>query len=133
LFRNLLYSFLSHYRIADNATESLDISKGFIIGKVVNCRTILGRAIRDHGDVIDSGRIRTVDNLLIKNLLNIDDCNSLDTLRGIEGNCAKFYFSVFGELILKQKNDFYLSNRNRRPPLDNMNAMLSFFLHIACS
>lgn len=117
----------TQYRIADNATESLDISKGFIIGKIVNCRTVLGRAIRDHGDVIDSGRIRTVDNLLINNLLNIDDCNSLDTLRGIEGNCAKFYFSVFEELILKQKDDFYLSNRNRRPPLDNMNAMLSFF------
>jgi CRISPR-associated protein Cas1 len=67
-----------------------------------------------------------VDNLLIENLTKIDDCPSADTLRGIEGNCAKFYFDVFDELILKQKNDFFFHERNRRPPRDNMNALLSF-------
>lgn len=116
----------TQYRTADNCDESLEIAKSFIIGKVVNCRTVLGRGLRDHADTVDSGKVRIADALLIENLLKIEDCNSADTLRGIEGNCAKFYFVTLSELILKQKDDFFLKERNRRPPLDNMNALLSF-------
>jgi CRISPR-associated protein Cas1 len=116
----------TQYRKADNREESLEISKSFIIGKIVNCRTVLGRGVRDHGAVVDCDRVREVDALLIENLLKIEDCDSADTLRGIEGNCAKFYFVTLDDLILKQKDDFYLHERNRRPPLDNMNALLSF-------
>ena len=117
----------TQYRRADDPEGSLDLAKCFIIGKVVNCRTLLGRGIRDHADVINCRKIGSVDVLLIENLRKIDECLSSDTLRGIEGNCAKSYFSVIGELILKQNADFYISGRNRRPPLDNMNALLSFF------
>jgi CRISPR-associated protein Cas1 len=67
-----------------------------------------------------------VDALLIENLLKIEDCDSADTLRGIEGNCAKFYFVALDDLILRQKDVFYMHERNRRPPLDNMNTLLSF-------
>lgn len=116
----------TQYRKADNRLESLEISKSFIIGKIVNCRTVLGRGIRDHGAVIDCNRVRGVDALLIENLLKIEDCDSADTLRGIEGNCAKFYFVALDDLILRQKDDFYMHERNRRPPLDNMNTLLSF-------
>lgn len=116
----------TQYRRADNCDESLEIAKSFIIGKLVNCRTVLGRGIRDHGAVIDYDKVRAVDALLIENLLKIEGCDSADTLRGIEGNCAKFYFTTLDELILKQRDDFYLIERNRRPPLDNMNALLSF-------
>ncbi len=116
----------TQYKKADNTEESMDIAKCFIIGKIVNCRTVLGRSIRDHGDIINTNKIRSVDNLLIDNLQKIDTCVNPDSLRGIEGNCAKFYFSVLGELILKQKDDFFISERNRRPPLDNMNSLLSF-------
>jgi len=116
----------TQYRKADNRLESLEISKSFIIGKIVNCRTILGRGIRDHSAVIDCDRVRGVDALLIENLLKIEDCDSADTLRGIEGNCAKFYFVALDDLILRQKDVFYMHERNRRPPLDNMNTLLSF-------
>ena len=116
----------TQYRVADNPAASLDIAKVFIAAKIVNCRTVLGRGLRDHGDSIRDERIRSVDNLLIENLEKIGDCKDADTLRGIEGNCAKFYFNVLGELILKQKDDFFIRERNRRPPLDNMNALLSF-------
>ena len=116
----------TQYRKADNCEESLEIAKSFIIGKIVNCRTVLGRGIRDHGAVINSELVRSVDVLLIENLLKVEGCDSAGTLRGIEGNCAKFYFVTLDELILKQKDDFYLNERNRRPPLDNMNALLSF-------
>jgi len=116
----------TQYRIADSPTDSLEIAKSFIIGKTINCRTVLGRSIRDHGEQIDCKKIHSADSLLIDNILKIDDCQTSDSLRGIEGNCAKFYFSVLDELILKQKDDFFIKERNRRPPLDNMNAMLSF-------
>ena len=116
----------TQYRVADNPQASLEIAKCFITGKIVNCRTVLGRSIRDHGEVIGRERIRCADSLLIGNLMNVESCTSADALRGIEGNCAKFYFDVLDELILKQKNDFFIHERNRRPPRDNMNALLSF-------
>jgi CRISPR-associated protein Cas1 len=116
----------TQYRKADNAEDSLDLAKCFIIGKIVNCRTVLGRSIRDHVGVIDVNKIRSADALLIDNLKSIDSCLNSDSLRGIEGNCAKFYFGALDELILKQKDNFFIFNRNRRPPLDNMNSLLSF-------
>lgn len=116
----------TQYRKADKEGDSLDLAKCFIIGKIVNCRTVLGRGIRDHGDVINTSKIRSVDDLLIDSLKSIDSCLNSDSLRGIEGNCAKFYFDALDELILKQKDSFFIFNRNRRPPLDNMNSLLSF-------
>jgi CRISPR-associated protein Cas1 len=116
----------TQYRIADDIEASLEIAKCFIAGKIINCRTVLGRSIRDHGEVIGCEKIRCADNLLIENLMKIEKCPNADTLRGIEGNCAKFYFDVMDELILKQKTDFFVRERNRRPPRDNMNALLSF-------
>lgn len=116
----------TQYRIADNEDGSLDLAKSFIIGKIVNCKTVLGRSTRDHGDVINVDKIHSVDALLIENLKNIDSCFNSDSLRGIEGNCAKSYFGVLDELILKQKDNFFIHNRNRRPPLDNVNSLLSF-------
>ncbi len=56
----------------------------------------------------------------------IEKVSSLDELRGLEGKAAEQYFSVFNDLILNQKEDFLFSTRNRRPPLDNVNAVLSF-------
>jgi CRISP-associated protein Cas1 len=116
----------TQYRTADDLGASLDIAKYFIAGKIVNCRTVLGRSLRDHSDVIHCDKIRYTDSLLIDNLLKVEGCPTTDALRGIEGNCAKFYFDAFDELILKQKDDFFILERNRRPPRDNMNALLSF-------
>lgn len=116
----------TQYRIADDESASVQIAKNFIIGKIINCRSVLNRAIRDHSSVVSCKRIRKAESYLIDNLENIEDCNRLESLRGMEGNCAKAYFNVFDELILKQKDDFYFMGRNRRPPLDNMNALLSF-------
>jgi CRISPR-associated protein Cas1 len=52
--------------------------------------------------------------------------NSLDVLRGIEGDAAHIYFNVFDHLIIAQKETFRFDERNRRPPLDNVNCLLSF-------
>lgn len=116
----------TQFRMADNSEESLNISKCFILGKIVNCHSVVGRSIRDHSDVIDVNKVGSVKNYLVENIEKVEESQNSDSLRGIEGNCAKFYFSAMNEMILKQKDDFFIYERNRRPPLDNMNALLSF-------
>ncbi|KQC13182.1 MAG: type I-C CRISPR-associated endonuclease Cas1 [Desulfuromonas sp. SDB] len=116
----------TQFRYADDPIVSLDLSKRFIIGKLVNCRAVLGRSLRDHRDVINNDKVRSIEGYLIDNINRVPDSLNCDILRGIEGNCAKFYFSAMDELILQQKDDFFIKERNRRPPLDNMNALLSF-------
>lgn len=114
------------YRISDDEQASCLIARNFIFGKVYNSRWILGRALRDHGMRIDSERVKNAVGQLAQRLEEISQAENLDTLRGLEGEAASRYFSVFDELILNQKEKFRFEERNRRPPEDNVNAMLSF-------
>lgn len=116
--------------------QSLEIARNFILGKVFNSRWVLERATRDHALRIDVDRVKRSSARLADALHSIRECDSLDSLRGIEGDAAATYFSVFGELILQDEETFSFSGRNRRPPLDAVNAMLSLFysvLSIDCS
>ena len=114
------------YRISDNREESIYIARNFILGKVYNSRWILERAIRDYAMRLDTEKIKKKSLFLAQSLEKIRNCESADELLGLEGEAASVYFSVFDELILQQKDDFYFRGRNKRPPLDNVNAMLSF-------
>lgn len=109
-----------------NEKISLEIAKNCILGKVFNSRWILERAIRDHSMQIDVEKVKRASQQLKHSLTIIQSAESLDKLRGYEGAAANVYFSVFDELILQQKKYFSFQGRNRRPPLDNVNAMLSF-------
>ena len=75
---------------------------------------------------IDAERVKRASEMLKKSLMLIQDSTSKEELRGYEGEAASVYFGVFDELILQQKKDFSFQGRNKRPPLDNMNAMMSF-------
>ena len=87
---------------------------------------MLERAVRDHSMQIDAEAVKTA-SLQLKSFLDyIQNAKSIDQLRGYEGEAASIYFGVFDELILQQKKDFIFQGRNKRPPLDNVNAMLSF-------
>lgn len=105
---------------------SLEIAKNCIIGKVYNARWVLERAVRDHGLQIDAERVSTASGYLKNSLEFIQKSTSKEQLRGYEGEAASIYFGVFDELILQQKKDFVFQGRNKRPPLDNVNALLSF-------
>ena len=105
---------------------SLEIAKNCIIGKVYNARWVLERAIRDHSLQIDAENVKAASNFLKDSLTLIQNSQSKDQLRGYEGEAASIYFGVFDQLILQQKKDFIFTGRNRRPPLDPVNAMLSF-------
>ncbi|MDD1772298.1 MAG: type I-C CRISPR-associated endonuclease Cas1c [Methanomassiliicoccales archaeon] len=115
----------TQYRVADDAVKSNEIARFILKAKFVNCRNVLRRGLSDHEDVADDLFKESIEkiNSAIK---SIDLCPSNDELRGVEGNTARIYFSAFDALILKQRQDFFMRERTRRPPLDNMNALLSF-------
>ncbi len=113
------------YRIADNDRRSLEIARNMIAGKIYNCRYIVSRMIRDHAIRIDSEHFSRVYEILGDSAKGAYGADSAETLRGIEGEAAKIYFSIFDDMLLQQKADFYFRHRNKRPPLDNVNALLS--------
>lgn len=114
------------FRIADNNDRKLLIAKNLITGKVFNSRSVINRAIRDHNSRIDEERFLLISEQLKNSLDLIRNATSLEELRGYEGEAASRYFSIMDNLILQQKDKFYFHSRNKRPPLDNVNAMLSF-------
>lgn len=114
------------YRISDSEQRSCDYAKNMIFGKVFNARWSLERTLRDHSLRVDVVKIRNVSQELKNGLLDIRSSATLEHLRGIEGELASQYFSVYDDLIINQKDDFFFQRRNRRPPTDNVNALLSF-------
>lgn len=114
------------YRIADDEARSCQIACNMIAGKVFNCRWVLERALRDHALRIRQDEVREVSARLQQLASQIRSVMQLESLRGLEGEAAASYFGVFDELILSQKSDFAFDSRTRRPPQDNVNAMLSF-------
>ena len=113
------------YRLADSPEESSRIARSALIGKVLNSRLVLQRAAREES-VIDPDSLNNAVKYLAITLKDFDKPQKLETLRGLEGDAARRYFDVFNNLILAQKDDFIFNDRNRRPPTDNVNAMLSY-------
>ncbi len=114
------------YIQSENEFASTIIARNMILGKVYNSRWVLERVTRDNPLRVDVDGIKRVSLQLKDRLPLIRKSVSLDQLRGYEGECAKLYFSKFNELILNQKKDFFFTKRTKRPPLDRVNAMLSF-------
>ena len=114
------------YRISENKEKSINIAKNFIFGKVYNTRWILERAVRDHSLRLDAERLKEKSAFLYHSLQKIRVCEDSSKLLGLEGEAASVYFSVFDQLILQQKENFFFRERSRRPPLDKVNAMLCF-------
>ncbi len=114
------------YRLADDHTASASVARCLLLGKAANARTVLQRAARDHAgkDGMDAvGAAVTRIGILMRGLQNEHD---LDAIRGREGDISRVYFGVLDQLITTQKESFIFHERSRRPPLDNMNALLSF-------
>ena len=114
------------YRMADDKVQSLKISGIFIAGKISNTRNIVQRLIRDHASVELIPKLQAVSNQLTRQRNQVLTAETFDILRGYEGDAANAYFGVFDHLIVAQKTSFPFTGRNRRPPKDNVNALLSF-------
>ena len=116
----------TQYRVSDCADSSLAVARQMIAAKLENSRWILERAVRDHAPRMDVEKLKKVSGSLAKMAKQALSTTELEELRGLEGTAASGYFGVFDDLILQQKDDFFFHGRNRRPPLDNVNALLSF-------
>ncbi len=116
----------TQYFLSEKKEENIKIARNFIIGKIYNSRWVIERAVRDHSMRVDVQKLKDVSDSLKKSIDMAFVCEDHEVLRGIEGEAAKLYFSVFNDLILQQKEHFSFNGRNKRPPLDNVNALLSF-------
>lgn len=116
----------AQYRYSDDEKISCIYARNFIYGKINNCRRVLDRAVRDHPYQIDVDKITSASEKLYGIMSQILEETELNNLRGLEGAAATLYFDVIDELILQNKKEFYFHGRSRRPPLDNVNAMLSY-------
>lgn len=114
------------FRISESDDQSLSYAKNMITAKIVNSKNVILRAKRDYRMRLDVDKLEVVIDNLKASATEARLANSSETLRGIEGNAANRYFHIFDSLILQQKDDFYYHGRNKRPPLDNVNALLSF-------
>ena len=118
------------YRRADDLKASSFIARAIVTGKIANCRTVLQRSLRDHSDKIETDSVSFASRCLANSIRRLERDYPLDIVRGIEGDSANTYFEVFNHLITSQKDDFIFHERNRRPPLDNVNCLLSFLYTI---
>jgi CRISPR-associated protein Cas1 len=114
------------YRRADDLKFSAEMAKFILTGKISNCRAVLQRGLRDHADKMEKEEMRHAVMRMNRVLESLSQDQELDMLRGIEGDSAHTYFNVFDHLIVAQKEAFHFDERNRRPPLDNVNCLLSF-------
>ncbi|MDY6851415.1 MAG: type I-C CRISPR-associated endonuclease Cas1c, partial [Thermodesulfobacteriota bacterium] len=118
------------YRRADDPAGCSAIAGAVLTGKIVNSRAVLKRALRDHSDKLDSDQVQGASSILSGCAERLSPSVPLDVLRGIEGEAANAYFTVFDNLIVSQKQGFKFTGRSRRPPLDKVNCLLSYLYTI---
>lgn len=114
------------YRWADKPEKAAAIARAVVIAKIANCRSVLMRSARDRPEAPTADSLTKTAERLAQLIDRLREPNDLESVRGIEGIAAAAYFNVFDDLITTQKEDFYFRSRSRRPPLDAMNALLSF-------
>ncbi len=114
------------YFLSEVEAECCSISKNIITGKLLNSKVVIDRAVRDHPLQVNASELKEVSSYIKRSTQALRKASTLEEIRGIEGDCARKYFGVFDQLILHQKEDFFINERNKRPPKDNMNALLSF-------
>lgn len=116
----------TQYRVADDDARSCGIAKNMIMGKLYNSRWSIERTRRDHKLRIDDEKFSHASETIHGLIADVVRTETTDSLRGLEGVGAAVYFDVFDDMILRDKEHFSFRDRNRRPPRDNVNALLSF-------
>lgn len=116
----------AQHNVLGKAGRTLEIARNVVAGKVKNLRTSVLRSARETGSPQDEEPLRTAAAVLADILQQIPAAADLDSLRGLEGEASRHYFAVLGRMILADRRIFSFDGRNRRPPLDPVNAILSF-------
>ncbi len=116
----------AQYRAADDPGHTASIARAAVGAKIANSRTVLLRALRDFPELPSAGSLRAAEEELARILGQLRPEAPVDGVRGHEGEASRIYFGVFDHLVVGQKEEFAFHERSRRPPLDNVNALLSF-------
>lgn len=114
------------YRRADDPVSSAEIARSVVTAKIANSRIVIQRAMRDRAELADDPAMKQALDDMQQYIKTLQDQTTVDQIRGIEGHAASLYFGVFDSLISANKEQFFFRQRSRRPPLDNMNTLLSF-------
>jgi CRISPR-associated protein Cas1 len=114
------------YRRADDPATSAEVARSVVTAKIANSRIVLQRAMRDGPELADSTPMKQALEDMQQYIKDLQLQATVDQIRGVEGSAAATYFGVFDHLISAHKEHFFFRERSRRPPLDNMNALLSF-------
>lgn len=123
---NILLRQAQHHKAGD-AVFALNVSRNMIAGKLRNARQVLLRGAREAAHNEDTHVLTTATNALRASVRNLPQAADLDSVRGIEGDAAKVYFSAMNGIVRRDaRNTFAMDGRTRRPPRDRINALLSF-------
>ena len=116
----------TQYRLADDADATGRIARYIVLGKLLNARQVLLRAARERDDPAAVAKLQSAAGRLAQSIETLEKETDADRIRGIEGDASRDYFAVFNELIVHPDPAFRFAGRSRRPPGDNVNALLSF-------
>jgi CRISPR-associated protein Cas1 len=112
--------------MADDENKTRGIAANVVSGKLANCRIVINRTVRDHAVKVDVETLKAASENISRIIERIPRASGANEVRGLEGQAAAEYFRIFDHLIVDQKEDFVFNERSRRPPLDEVNALLSF-------
>lgn len=122
----------TQFRRADDAAARATVARCLVAGKLHNCRNLLLRAGRESTDLSDQATLDTAARHLAGAIPALEPDTDADTVRGREGDAARVYFGAFGAMVRTNRVEFTPNGRSRRPPLDRMNAVLSFLYGLLC-
>ncbi|MCI1654706.1 MAG: CRISPR-associated endonuclease Cas1 [Lachnospiraceae bacterium] len=111
--------------------DQIGLVQNQLAAKFSNCIQNIKRTLHDNPDLRQDIEITKTINILMDGIEKVMHCSSIDRILGIEGNCAHAYFLIFNKLITNKRVPFSFEYRNKRPPLDPINAMLSFTYTLA--
>ena len=114
------------YRMADGADSAMPTVRTIVAAKIANSRVVLLRAAREISDETRQEELRAAANQLSWAGMEAARAPSIEQVRGHEGSAGQAYFSVFDHMIAGDREAFHFNGRSRRPPLDRVNALLSF-------
>lgn len=111
--------------------EGLLLTQNTMAAKFSNCRQLIHRTLHDNAELREDEDIQKVLEVLKEGIDKVYEAKFIEEVVGIEGFCAKNYFSIFNKLITNKKVDFEFQLRTKHPPLDPVNALLSFVYTLA--
>ncbi len=114
------------YKMSDSEEDSLSVARHIVAAKIKNSRYVLMRHLRNHPECDENNKISKAAAHLKNAIRYIEKTDSLDILRGIEGECSSAYFSCFDAMISSKEQGLHFNGRSKYPPLDEVNALLSF-------